>query len=291
MVLCDDLKYIYKKSNKGLTKLSVALQKEHVYGLLGKNGSGKTTLLYIISSLLFPQNGACTIDSISATMRNPKVLQNFYVFPEDIFDISMSAQKFVDHYSMFYPNFDRYYFQTLAQDLDIQDSLSSLLHKLSLGQRKKVFIAFALATKVQVLLFDEPTNGLDIPSRTALKSVIYKNAHSNNQIVLISTHNIRDIENLVSSYIFIDKGEHLFTVDTETIFTNFILKKHGTPTQKNALYTCKVFDGYASLLENKRHKLEEFDLEIFFTMALNEQGLQNMLATLGQPVIYEQTNI
>ena len=284
MLICDNLKYIYKNSGKGLKNLNVSLEKENVYGLLGKNGSGKTTLLHIISSLLFSQSGICSINNIPVNIRDPKILENFFIFPEDLFDISMTAQKFVHSYSMFYPHFDREYFQMLLEDLDIEDSISRPLNKVSLGQRKKVFVAFALATKSKILLFDEPTNGLDIPSRTVLKNIIHKNAYSNNQIVLISTHNIKDIENLVGSYIFIDEGEHLFTISTETIFKNFSLKKYDSTTQEKAICSCEVFGGSMFLFEDKKEILTEFDLEVFFTMALKEPVLQDILANLEQPV-------
>lgn len=282
MILCDNITYLYKKSGEGLKNLSTDMEPGHLYGLLGKNGAGKTTLLRILSGLLFSQKGSSTISGISTQARDVQVLKDFYSFPEDTYELSLSGEKFVNYYSRFYPNFDWKYFNDLAEELDILSTFKRSLNKVSLGQRKKVYVAFSLATNVKIILFDEPTNGLDIPSRTAFKSIVHQNSIKKNQLILISTHNIKDIENLVDRYIFLNEGEHLFSISVEDLFKNFSLKIHQKAESPDAISTCKVVGGYASLFEKKTQKAKEFDLETFFTIVWKEQNLIQKIKALSQ---------
>lgn len=236
MLHCDKIQYIYRRSNEGLANVNLDLVPGHFYGLLGKNGAGKTTLLRILSSLLFPQQGTCSINDIPVQKRSPEVLQDFYSFPEDLPQLALTGLQFLQRYAPFYPKFDTEHFHSLVDELDIRSSCKELLSKVSLGQRKKLYLAFALATRVSILLFDEPTNGLDIPSRIAVKSIIHQNSVQNKQIVLISTHNIKDIEDLVDHYVFIDQGTCLADISTKDMFSRFSLRVHQRPSMRSALH-------------------------------------------------------
>lgn len=149
------------------TDFSLRLEQNKVYGLLGKNGTGKSTLLYLISGLLRPAAGAVSCDSVATYKRRVETLQEIFLVPEE-FDLpSMSLEKYVKLNAPFYPRFSREVLEACLKDFELTTDLK--LQALSMGQKKKVFMSFALAANTRYLLMDEPTNGLDIPSKSQFR--------------------------------------------------------------------------------------------------------------------------
>ena len=136
---------------------SLSLEANRIYGLLGKNGTGKSTLLYLISGLLRPKTGSVSYDGVETQWRRPETLSEIFIVPEE-FDLpAMSLEQYVKINEPFYPRFSRDVLEACLKDFELTTDLK--LNALSMGQKKKVFMSFALAAGTKVLLMDEPTNG------------------------------------------------------------------------------------------------------------------------------------
>ena len=173
---------------------SLELKQDNIYGLLGKNGTGKSTLLYLISGLLRPKKGSVSFDGIETKFRKPETLSEIFIVPEE-FDLpAMSLDDYVKINRPFYPLFSTQVLEACLKDFELTSDVK--LNALSMGQKKKVFMAFALATNTKVLLMDEPTNGLDIPSKSQFRKVVAQYM-SGDRTLIISTHQVHDVESLL----------------------------------------------------------------------------------------------
>jgi len=179
-----------------LENLNLDLQRGRIYGLLGKNGAGKSTLLKNIVGLAFPLAGTCELDGHAAARRRPDTLQDLFFLPEEVQVPASTATQLAASTGIFYPRFDEAAFHEYLHELDVP-SLTRLT-ALSYGQQKKVLIAFALATNTSLLVLDEPTNGLDIPSKVQFRKLVAR-ALGEERCVIISTHQVRDLDSLIDT--------------------------------------------------------------------------------------------
>ncbi len=207
MLQITNLSFAYRKSQRELfSDFSLDLQPGNVYGLLGKNGAGKSTLIYLMTGLLTPASGQVTLDGIDVRRRLPQTLSDLFLVPEEFELPHTTLSQFVKINAPFYPNFSaddmNRYLDTFEMEHDCK------LQSLSMGQKKKVFMSFALATNTRVLIMDEPTNGLDIPSKSQFRKII-ASGMSDNKTMLFSTHQVRDIEQVLDHVTIIDQSRVL----------------------------------------------------------------------------------
>ena len=205
MIEIKNLTFSYsRKSAPVLYDFSIDISRGKVTGLLGRNGAGKSTLLYLIAGLLTPKEGEVLFNGINTRDRNPETLQDIFIVPEE-FDLpSIPLMEYVKYNASLYPRFS---YDDLTKYLEMFDMDSSLnLGALSMGQKKKVYMAFALATNTSLLLMDEPTNGLDIPSKSQFRKFIASGMNDDRNII-ISTHQVRDIDQLLDHIILINDNE------------------------------------------------------------------------------------
>mgnify|MGYP000410574067 len=171
MIEVKNLSFSYgKRKQKVFDDFSLALDKGSVYGLLGKNGTGKSTLLYLMTGLLRPQAGRVLYKGVDVSMRYPLTLQDMFLVPEEFALPSVSLKQYLKLNTPFYPNFSNELLSTCLRDFDMNEDIH--LGELSMGQKKKAFMCFALATNTSLLVMDEPSNGLDIPSKSQFRKVI-----------------------------------------------------------------------------------------------------------------------
>jgi ABC-2 type transport system ATP-binding protein len=175
-----------------------------IYGLLGENGVGKTTLLRIICGLLYPETGICKVFGTEARLRLPSVLQEVFYVAEDFTVPAMNILDYAQRNGAFYPNFNLQQFKGYLEEFTVPAQRK--FTELSFGQRKKAFIAIALAVNTKLLLLDEPTNGLDIPSKSQFRRLV-ANVLTEDNTLVISTHQVRDLENLIDPIIILDHNE------------------------------------------------------------------------------------
>lgn len=223
MIEFSNVNFNYKKKSvfKGL---SMKLGESNIYGILGLNGAGKTTLLRLLSGQLKPASGEIFVNGFTPFGRNPDFLQDLFYLPEELSLPAWKASEYQSIHSAFYPGFNQELFDENCRLLGIDDLLDTRLNRYSFGQKKKFMIAFALSTGVSLLLLDEPTNGLDIPGKDAVRKAI-AGGLLQNQIILISTHQVRDLERLMEPVLILNQGEMLF---------------QGIPNQLEGLYQYEV---------------------------------------------------
>jgi ABC-2 type transport system ATP-binding protein len=170
MIEVKGLKFGYAKKKPLFQELNLKLEKGHIYGLLGKNGAGKSTLLKNITGLAFPTKGSCLYNGINVSRRPVAVLSDIYFLAEDIYAPSLTCEQFTSSTAAFYPNYSKADFYHYLKVLDVDPT--AMMDQQSFGQQKKALIAFGLATNTGLLILDEPTNGLDIPSKVQFRKLI-----------------------------------------------------------------------------------------------------------------------
>jgi ABC-2 type transport system ATP-binding protein len=190
MLSIKDVTYGYTANYKVLSNFSLEFSEGGIYGLLGKNGTGKSTLLYLIMGLLHPNKGEVLYNGVDTRLRNPDIMSDMFIVPEEYNLPAISLKEYINSLRRFYPRFSE---DTLKRCLDgFGMPLDVNLGALSMGQKKKVYMCMALAANTGLLLMDEPTNGLDIPSKSQFRKVV-ANSMTDDRTIIISTHQVRDV--------------------------------------------------------------------------------------------------
>ena len=242
MVSIRNLKFRYSKKQSPLfEELSCELAPGSIVGLLGKNGAGKTSLLKLMVGLLQPSEGSVSVLDHRPSARQASFLEDIYFLPEEFHQPSVSIKKYVKANAGFYPRFDEALLKRLLIDFELPDDKQ--LNQLSYGQKKKFLIAFALSTKCRLLVFDEPTNGLDIPSKAIFRRIM-AGSLDEDQLVIISTHQVRDVENLIDKVLMLEQGNFIMQKDLHDISAKLHFTTTSTPHGENVLYYEMVPGGY-----------------------------------------------
>ena len=206
MITLKELSFSYSRKKEVLDRINLEVGSGHICGLLGKNGEGKTTLLNLLSGQIFPDQGSCLVLEETPSERNARFLQQIFLLPEEISMPEVTAIEYIKMYAPFYPTFRDDICNACVESFEI--NLSDRLSKMSQGQRKKVAIILALAAHTPLLLMDEPTNGLDIPSKATFRRLV-ASLIDDNQTVIISTHQVRDLESLIDTVLILDQRQIL----------------------------------------------------------------------------------
>jgi len=269
MVTIENLTFDYRRSQKKLfDDFSLSIEKGKVYGLLGKNGVGKSTLLYLMTGLLMPKNGKISFNYVDVAKRLPHTLQDMYIVPEE-FDLpSMPLRKYVKCNESFYPRFSmedlEKYLQCFELNMDVN------LGALSMGQKKKVYMSFALATNTSLLVMDEPTNGLDIPAKSQFRKFIALGMNEDKTII-ISTHQVRDIDNLLEHVIIMDHSKVLLNEPVSNICRKLLfVETSSDKIAENSLFVSPSIQGNSMILPNTENEESAINLELLFNAMLSD---------------------
>ena len=270
MIKVEDLSFSYgRRKTKVLDGFSMSLNKGSVYGLLGKNGTGKSTLLYLMAGLLRPQTGKVYYKGVDVTLRKPTTLQDMFLVPEEFALPNVSMKQYVKLNAPFYPHFSDELLKACLRDFDMNEDIH--LGELSMGQKKKAFMCFALATNTSLLMMDEPSNGLDIPSKSQFRKVI-ASGMTDDKAVIISTHQVRDIDSLLDHVLIMDGSELLLNESVATICEKLYFAEQGMnePTD-GALYVQPSVQGNSVILPNESYEESKMNLEVLFNAILAER--------------------
>ena len=271
MVNVQNVTFSYTKRAELLSNLSLKLETGRIHGLLGKNGEGKSTLLKLISGLDFPKSGSIETLGFNPTKRNPDMLQEIFFLPEELPQLALSIANYEKVYAPFYPNFSTEQFNAYLKEFDITDKTLKL-NKLSHGQKKKVFIAFGLATNTKLLLMDEPTNGLDIPSKGQFRRMV-ASAIDENRCLLISTHQVHDLDSLIDSIIVMEKHEIVFNQPIENITKKLFFRvADRNEKDENVIYSEDTLRGLYQVCENTTGEESKLDIGLLFNAILTEKN-------------------
>jgi ABC-2 type transport system ATP-binding protein len=267
MIEIEKITFKYKKKQV-FTDFNLAIEKGKIYGLLGKNGAGKSTLLYLMNGLLIPTKGKIAYSGHNVSNRSPRVLREIFIVPEEFNLPNVSLEKYVKLNSPFYPKFSQ---QQLAENLKHfeLDSVGKInLGALSMGQKKKVFMSFALAANTPLLIMDEPTNGLDIPGKSQFKKFIASNM-SDERTMLISTHQVQDIEKLIEHVLILENSRLLLDASADEICRRLYFANGVNQINSgDALYVSPTLQGYNALLPNPSEGESTLNLETLFNGVL-----------------------
>lgn len=285
MLTLNNVSFGYR--NKSLfNDLSFSLPKGNVYGLLGLNGSGKTTLLYLMSGLLYANQGKVSFKDANVADRLPSILSDIFIVPEEYNLPRMSFDKYVRIHSRFYPRFSEQMLNASLEAFSMSRDIE--LSTLSMGQKKKAYMCFALATNVSLLLMDEPSNGLDIPSKSAFRKAVAQ-CMTDERSIVISTHQVRDVENLLDSVLILHNGQML--VNTSLSKVSEVLSFLELPTAADAhaaFYSQPSLNGVKAVVPNMSGMPEtEVDLELLFNAAIANPN-QNIIGAASNGINLEK---
>lgn len=263
MITLHDLSFGYGK--KPLFEgLDLEVGKGNIYGLLGKNGAGKTSLLRIISGLLFSHEGTNSVFGMDPAKRLPSMLNRIFSVPEEFLLPAVKPSEYVATRAPLYPDFDMKAFNVYQQEFELEPEKK--LSAYSYGQKKKFLLAFGLATNCTLLLLDEPTNGLDIPAKRQFRRTVAR-ALTDERTFIISTHQVRDMENLIDPIIILDEGRIIFNDGLDTVSREIsIALETDEPAPGDFLYTEKVLGGYMVVRKNTGTDETAVDLEVLFNL-------------------------
>ncbi len=272
MLTINNLHYGYKKNSSLFEGLEFVLDPGKITGLLGKNGAGKSTLLRLLTGAYFPKTGNISFNDMPTKNRDVNLLSSIYFLQEDDVLPSYRISRFLDFYAPFYPSFSRNDFFSMLEKFDVDHTQK--ISALSFGQKKKLSVAFALATGVRLLILDEPTNGMDIPSKSILRTVISESLREDQSIV-ISTHQIRDLGQLLDSIVIIENGKILVKNDLYDLAQKFTCGYiPGRSIPQNAYYAEPAPGGHVVLSENNGEP-SDIDIEVFFNAVISNPTILN----------------
>ncbi len=275
MIDIQNLSYRYAGSKELVFDgFSLQLNENNIYGLLGKNGTGKSTLLYLLAGLLRPTQGSVAVDGMESGKRLPAMLEELFIVPEE-FDLpAMTLDKYVSIMKPFYPRFSSEVLRSCLEDFELPTSLH--LNALSMGQKKKVFMSFALAAGTRLLLMDEPTNGLDIPSKTQFRRVVANNM-TEERTLIISTHQVHDVESLLDHILILSRSGLLLNASVGDICESygFEYRALGSPMD-DVVYSEPSMQGNAVISRREAGSSEtQLNLELLFN-AVTAGKIQNI---------------
>ena len=279
MIKVENLTFNYRKKAV-FTDFNLTVEKGKILGLLGKNGAGKSTLLYLMTGLLQPRKGRITYNDVNVSKRFPAMLCDMFIVPEEFSLPNISLRKYIKLNSPFYPGFSATQLMENLTHFELDGNEKIHLGALSLGQKKKVFMSFALATNTSLLIMDEPTNGLDIPGKSQFKKFVASNM-TGERTMLISTHQVQDVEKLIEQVIVLDDNKILLNASTIEIcrklyFANGVNQADLAQT----LYITPSFQGYNALLLNHQNDESVLNLETLFNGVLSNPEKINEVFTI-----------
>lgn len=273
MLHIRNLYFNYPNQVSVLKSIDLNLDTGNIYGLFGKNGEGKTTLIKVITGLLYPKSGECRFDNIPTSQRKPSVLQEVFLVPEDFELPAVSVNTFATMNSKFYPNFSQEHFDSLLKEFNINPLKK--IPTLSFGQKKKVLIAFGIAVNTSLLLMDEPTNGLDIPSKSQFRKVMAASVDKG-QCIVISTHQVRDLHSLINHVIILDDARVVLNQSLQRISEVLWFGRASGQDKNEIVYSEGAFGGKTIVKRGEKDE-SEMDLELLFNGVLQERQTINQL--------------
>lgn len=217
MIRIDKLSKKYDKDYV-LNNLSCSIKDNCIYGLVGANGAGKSTLLRIIMGIFEKDDGIITIDD-ELVEENTELKQKMVFVPDDLFFYpGYTLLDTAKYYESLYKEFDMNYLKELANTLNL--NLNKKISTFSKGMKRQCALICAIATNADYMFFDETFDGLDPVIRSTMKKVLIKQMNKKKTTVVMTSHNLRELEDICDNLGLLYKGGILFESDIDTIKTN-----------------------------------------------------------------------
>ena len=270
MIRIENISFAYRRGRKQVFRnFHADLNLGGIYGLLGKNGSGKSTLLQLMAGLISPSEGRILLDDKDMRNRSVTSLQKLFLVPEEFSMPAVSLDQYVRYMAPFYPRFSAEILKRALDCFELSEDLH--LERLSMGQRKKAFVSFALAANTEWLLLDEPTNGLDIPGKSQFRKILVQEMNDERGVI-ISTHQVLDVEHLLDHVLVIDQGQMLLQKSVEEICEILSFVRTSEPeVLRRAIYQMPSLQGMSALLPNDDSRESNLDLELLFNALMEKR--------------------
>lgn len=259
MITVKNLSFSYG-SKRVLNDINLELKGGNIYGLLGENGVGKTTLLTLLCGLKKPKTGSIDTDGRDPFDRQPSLLSEQFYLPDEVAPMRSTAIRFGQEHGKLWPAFDFEKYLTILKEFEVDPD--QLMDSMSAGQLKKSWISFALACNARHYFMDEPTNGLDIPSKSQFRKAITKYT-SEESAVVISTHQVRDLEEIIDPIIILDKEAVLLNASLKTI-SDKLYFDYGTALRPGSLYLEQTPSGAIQVYPNTSGEESKVNPEALF---------------------------
>lgn len=272
MIKIENISFSYG-SKPVLKNITLPLEEGRIYGLLGENGVGKTTLLTLLCGLKNVKEGKIDVDGHNPYKREPSLLGSQYFLSDEVAAVNMKAKSYAEAYGKFWDSFDMSKFNELMSIFETDPE--QRMDRMSFGQLKKTYISFALACNCRYIYMDEPTNGLDIPSKAQFRKAITKYT-SEDSTLLISTHQVRDLENIIDPIIILDRQDILLNAGIAEIsgrlFFDYSNEKH-----PEALYSEMIPGGSIQVYPNSTGEESKVNIEALFnTVHLHKELIKGI---------------
>ena len=276
MIEIKDLAFSYGKTPI-LKSITTTLEEGRIYGLLGENGVGKTTLLTLLCGLKKVCSGSITTDGENPFDRTPTLLQNQFYLPDEALPVAMKAECFAKERGAFWPDYDHSKFLEIMKEFE--NDPAKKMNQMSAGQLKKTYISLALACGCKYIFMDEPTNGLDIPSKTQFRSAIMKYT-SDDSTIVIPTHQVRDLENIIDPIMILDRQDVLLNASVEEI-TSKLYFDYGTQLHPESLYSEQLPGGFIQVYPNTTGEDSKINVEALFNAVhKNKELIKGMFSNI-----------
>lgn len=264
-----------KKVEPVFDDFSLSLPENRIYGLLGKNGMGKSTLLNLVCGLLRPQQGRVYIDCMDVNARRVEMLQDVYIVPETFEMPRMSMMKCIEMHRDFYPRFSDEVLIKCLSEFELPEV--KRLNELSMGQKKKVYMCLALASGARLLVMDEPTNGLDIPSKSLFRKIIANNM-TEERTMIISTHQVHDVESLLDHILLLDHSQLLLNASVGELTDRYTFGyRRQSEMDDTVIYAEPALQGNAVMCHRQTGDEDTLlNLGLLFNAMVNQANFTNL---------------
>lgn len=263
MISFNQIGFRYRLGSQVFRDFSMTLSPGHVYGVLGENGVGKSTLMKLASGVLIPTAGSVTIDGREASLREEATMAKIIYLPEEFSLPALTLDEFRKVTTPFYPSFSDESFEECCRVLDVVRDRR--LDKLSMGQRKRAYLAFAFACRAEWLLLDEPTNGLDVAAKEAFRRLVARYVDEG-QSIIISTHSVREIDSLIDHLIILDRKGIVLDASIGEIGSR--LRFGRCSAEEEPLYSESTLAGTSGVVVNTTDEESPVDIEMLFMASL-----------------------
>lgn len=288
MITLDNVSYTYRGGMNALDGVTAEIG-PGIQLLVGENGAGKTTLLHVIAGLLKPTVGECLVDGQPIALRRPSDMNRIFLLPDNDMPTSRSVWRMADTIGGFYTGFDRDFLRDALAEFGLDGT--ERFDRLSLGNRRKSLLAFAMSLGTDTLLLDEPANGLDIAARLVLRTLLMRwTAASPTRTVIVSTHTVTDVESIVDGLILLRRNQLLLSASCEQLLRRLAFVHSAIPVP-GALFSMPDAGMFRSIVPAGAEIESDLDPTALF-VALNSPSAQAVLDILNtnEPVNTETIN-
>lgn len=266
MIRLSNLKFGYVSGLALFDKMDLEIEEGSIVGLFGRNGEGKSTLLKLLSGQLLRSSGNMEVIGFDPKERNPNFLEQIFVVPEIVNVPNVSIKEYFSVLSRFYPNYDESLAYKLLDTFGIDSKWK--LNQVSQGQQKKAVLALAIALKPKLLLMDEPTNGLDIPSKSQFRQILSE-IDMQGRSIIISTHQVRDLEQLIDHIVILEHNKIAVNESLQTLGRAFDFKKVMSNDDENLIYREYSALGDIGVYAVDDMSETDFSIELFFNAIIS----------------------